>query len=55
MEFRAWVREKWFEHCDELLAWTGNSPCYLSKEYFEKYKWWLKREYLNYLKGEKNA
>jgi uncharacterized protein CbrC (UPF0167 family) len=45
MDFRTWCREKWFEHCEEIEAWTGNSPRYLSAEYFSKYKWWLRREY----------
>jgi len=35
----------WNEHCDEVFAWTGKNPEYLSAEYFEKYKWWLRREY----------
>ena len=45
MTFRHWCRLKWQEHCDEVSAWTGNNPQYLSAEYFEKYKWWLRREY----------
>jgi hypothetical protein len=43
--FRAWCYEKWLEHCDEVEAWTKHSVGYLSQEYFNKYKWWLKREY----------
>ena len=45
MTFRHWCRLMWQEHCNEVAAWTGNNPQYLSEEYFEKYKWWLRREY----------
>jgi hypothetical protein len=44
MNFRAWCREKWFEHKDELEAYGQTLP-YTSQEYFAKYKFWLKREY----------
>ena len=43
--FRHWCQEKWYEHCEEIESWTGQRVKYLSQEYFEKYKWWLKREY----------
>ena len=46
MNFRIWCCQKWYEHCDEVEAWTGRRPQYLSKEYFATYKWWLRREYL---------
>jgi len=45
MGFRTWCREKWYEHCDEIMAWTGQNVKYLSSEYFAMYKWWLKREF----------
>ena len=45
MKFRHWCYERWQDHCDEVVQWTGSSPRYLSAEYFNKYKWWLKREY----------
>lgn len=45
MNFRRWCQEKWYEHCEEVEAWTKSSPKYLSKEYFNLYKWWLKREF----------
>jgi hypothetical protein len=35
----------WYRHCEEVEAWTGSSPAYLSAEYFGKYKWWLRREF----------
>jgi hypothetical protein len=43
--FRQWCREKWYEHCDEVELWSGRRVAYLSSEYFNMYKWWLKREY----------
>jgi uncharacterized protein CbrC (UPF0167 family) len=43
--FRQWLRKKWFEHCDEIEAFTGK-PCeYHLQDYFLKYKWWLKTIY----------
>ena len=35
MTFRHWCRLMWQEHCDEVAAWTGNNPQYLSKQYFK--------------------
>jgi hypothetical protein len=45
MNFRIWCQEKWYEHVDEMISDTGKPPVYHPKEYFQKYKWWLKREY----------
>lgn len=45
MKFRDWVKHIWLEHCEEIEAWTGRGPGYLSQEYFNMYKWWLRREY----------
>jgi hypothetical protein len=45
MNFRTWCREKWYEHIDEMVTYTGNEPSYNSREYFAKYKYWLKREF----------
>lgn len=41
--FRTWVRELWYENCDEHFQ--ANIPKYTHEEYFQKFKWWLKREY----------
>jgi len=44
MNFRTWCREKWYEHKDELLEY--HIPLdRTSAEYFQLYKYWLKREY----------
>lgn len=45
MRFRQWCSQMWYEHCDEVYSWTGQNPTYLSQEYFNRYKWWLKREF----------
>jgi hypothetical protein len=43
--FRLWLQEQWYEHLEEISAWQKHEPEYTLKEYFEKYKWWLRREY----------
>lgn len=45
MTFRQWVQDIWFEHCEEVEAWERRAPTYGPREYFNKYKWWLRREY----------
>lgn len=44
--FRIWVTQIWFEHKDEVLRIEGKPCCYGADQYFAKYKWWLKREFL---------
>jgi hypothetical protein len=44
MNFRNWCREKWYEHVDELISY-GLEPQLTAQEYFNRYKFWLKREY----------
>ena len=44
--FRAWCYHRWQDHCDEVEAWTGQRVGYLLAEYFARYKWWLRREYI---------
>ncbi len=41
--FRNWVRNIWFENTSERLEYK-ELP-YSIKEYWERYKYWLKREY----------
>lgn len=52
MNFRSWCHEKWFEHKDELAAY-GQALPHSAREYFAKYKYWLKREY-QHQQGNKN-
>ena len=42
--FRFWCREKWFEHMAELECYGQHLP-YTQEQYFQMYKWWLKREF----------
>ena len=43
-EFRLFCIEKWYEHKDEILEWTGQPLTkYDDKYYFSKHKWLLKR------------
>lgn len=51
--FRTWLREVWYEHCDEILSITGHNPDYFYADYFAKYKWWLKAEYKRKMKETK--
>ena len=53
MKFRAWLIEIWQEHLEEVLAWTGKLPTYTASDYFQKYKWWLRREYQHQFKKVK--
>lgn len=43
--FRSWVRNLWLENCDEHG--DANLPKYSYEEYFQTFKWWLKKEYKN--------
>jgi hypothetical protein len=42
-DFRAWVHRLWIENCEEHFAHA--EPVLGVNEYFQKYKFWLKREY----------
>jgi hypothetical protein len=43
--FRAWVQEIWRDNCEERL--TFGQDLSTINEYWNTYKWWLKREYRN--------
>lgn len=43
MKFRDWVRIIWLENVSEHEAY-GELPL-SDKDYWQRYKWWLKREY----------
>lgn len=43
-DFRSWLQERWMEHKDELDS-LGIRCDYDVQVYFNKYKYWLKREY----------
>lgn len=50
MNFRFWCQLKWYEHIDEMIMMDGEEPSYTSRQYFNKYRWWLKREYRHAVK-----
>ena len=41
--FRLFCIEKWFEHKDEVMLWTGNLVEYDDAYYFRQHRWLLKR------------
>ena len=55
MTFRQWLQERWYQHVLEIEEWTGQMPGYPLKEYFRRYKWWLKREYKHQQKTTDNV
>ena len=42
-DFRLWVQRIWMENCDERL--TVGQDCVTISQYWNNYKYWLKREY----------
>lgn len=50
--FRHWVQQLWYEHMDEIESY-GQDLQYSSTDYFNKYKFWLKREFKHQLKEMK--
>ena len=41
--FRNWVHNLWLENCEEHFE--SKQPPYHPQDYWNKYKYWLKREY----------
>jgi hypothetical protein len=50
MTFRLWVQNIWFEHKDELES-IGQACDYDLAQYFNRYKYWLKREYRHQIRN----
>lgn len=44
MTFRYWLQQMWMQHKDELEQF-GQQCDYDIKDYFGRYKYWLRREY----------
>ena len=44
MDFRFWLRQMWYEYVKEHEDY-GQRPLLKADEYFQRYKYWLKREY----------
>ena len=43
MQFRAWVEQLWQANCEEREQFLES--CFSRTEYFQRFKYWLKREY----------
>jgi hypothetical protein len=54
MTFRYWLQEMWMKHKDEYLNMRQVVPETDLAQYFQKYKYWLKREY-RHQQGKQNA
>lgn len=50
MTFRAWLQEMWMQHKDEL-EYLGQRLDYDVADYFNRYKYWLKREYQHQMRN----
>ena len=48
--FRLFCIEKWFEHKDEVMLWTGNLVEYDDAYYFRKHRWLLKKMFQEHQK-----
>lgn len=51
-EFRHWCRNIWLDNCAELESYK-QLP-YSLQEYFQKYKYWLKREFQHKKRSKKD-
>jgi hypothetical protein len=52
MTFRHWLQEMWMQHKDELELFSQRRD-YEVKDYFNRYKYWLRREYRHQYGKEK--
>lgn len=44
-DFRIWCLDKWYQYREEVEAWEHRQVKGSSKDYFNKYKWFLKEKY----------
>lgn len=42
--FRGWVHNLWLENCEERVLYQGGARLN-EREYFNQFKWWLRREW----------
>jgi len=50
-DFRRWVDMLWQENCRERCAWREPESTLVA--YWDRYKWWLRREYRHQNKIDK--
>jgi hypothetical protein len=48
--FRLWVQDFYFQNREERLIY--NDTAFTIQQYWDTYKWWLKREYRQHLQLE---
>lgn len=43
-KFRLWIHNLWLDNCEERMLYCDGNRL-TEQEYFQKFKWWLRREY----------
>ena len=51
-EFRNWVHNLWVENCEERMLYCDGDRL-TEQEYFQRFKWWLRREYQHQINRQK--
>lgn len=51
-QFRNWVHNLWLDNCEERSIYASGERL-SEQEYFQRFKWWLRREYRHQIKKEK--
>jgi hypothetical protein len=49
--FRNWVHLLWVDNCEERVLYCDGDKL-SEQEYFQRFKWWLRREYRHQQKKE---
>jgi len=44
IKFRNWVHNLWIDNCEERVLYCDGDRL-TEQEYFQRFKWWLRREY----------
>jgi len=52
-EFRGWVHNLWIENCEERSIYQDGERMD-EREYFQKFRWWLRREWRHRQQTEKH-
>jgi hypothetical protein len=52
MKFRHWLQEMWLTHKDEYMVLGQQVPEQDLAQYFNAYKYWLKREYRHQMRTQ---
>ena len=51
-QFRHWVHNLWLDNCEERMLYS-NGDKLSEREYFQRFKWWLRREYRHQINQQK--